>query len=154
DPASIEAMAARTKVVLTTVGPYSLYGEPLVAACAKVGTDYVDLTGETVFMHKMINAHEAAAKASGARICFSCGFDSIPFEMGVEFMQAEALAKLGAPVRRAKGRVRGMRGGFSGGTAASGRAMMQALQADPSLMQVLMNPFSLTPGFTGPPQPP
>jgi short subunit dehydrogenase-like uncharacterized protein len=154
DPASIEAMAARTRVVLTTVGPYSLYGEPLVAACAKVGTDYVDLTGETLFMHRMINAHEAAAKASGARICFSCGFDSIPFELGVIFMQEQARKQLGAPVHRAKGRVRGLRGGLSGGTAASGRAMMLALQADPSLMPVLMDPFALTPGFSGPPQPP
>jgi short subunit dehydrogenase-like uncharacterized protein len=104
-------------------------------------------------MHAMIGAHEAAAKASGARIVFSCGFDSIPFELGVLFTQGLAKAKFGHPVSRVKGRVRNMRGGLSGGTAASGKATMAAMQKDPSLMGVMMSPFALTPGFQGPAQP-
>lgn len=153
DPASIQALAARTKAVLTTVGPYQLYGSGLVAACAEAGTDYLDLCGETVWMRQMIDAHGAAAKASGARIVFSCGFDSIPFELGVWFLQQEAIRQFGAPVSRVKGRVRAMRGKFSGGTAASLKATLAAAARDPSVIELLKNPFSLTPGFTGPKQP-
>ncbi|OXE35135.1 MAG: saccharopine dehydrogenase [Phenylobacterium zucineum] len=153
DGASVKAMVSRTKAVLTTVGPYQLYGSDLVAACAAAGTDYLDLSGEPTWMHAMIGAHEAAAKASGARIVFSCGFDSIPFELGVLFTQGLAKAKFGHPVPRVKGRVRNMRGGLSGGTAASGKATLAAMQKDPSLMGVMMNPFALTPGFQGPAQP-
>ena len=97
DPASLEAMAARTRVVLTTVGPYQLYGEPLVAACAKSGTDYADLCGEPAWMREMIDKYDAAAKASGARICFSSGFDSIPFDLGVLMLQQVAKQRFGAP---------------------------------------------------------
>lgn len=153
DPASIKAMVGRTRAVITTVGPYQLYGEPLVAACAEAGTDYLDLCGEPAWMRLMIDAHEAKAKASGARIVFSCGFDSIPFELGVLFAQETAKAKLGGPVPRAKGRVRRMRGGFSGGTAASLKATMAAAARDPAILALLRDPFSLTPGFTGPEQP-
>ncbi len=153
DAASVKAMVDATKAVLTTVGPYQLYGSDLVAACAAAGTDYLDLSGEPTWMHAMIGAHEAAAKASGARIVFSCGFDSIPFELGVLFTQGLAKAKFGHPVSRVKGRVRNMRGGLSGGTAASGKATMAAMQKDPSLMGVMMSPFALTPGFQGPAQP-
>src|SRR3546814_2953716 len=91
DPASLGAMAQSTKVVLTTVGPYQLYGSELVAACVRAGTAYADLCGEPGWMREMIDAHEAAAKASGARITFSCGFDSIPFDLGVLVLQAEAV---------------------------------------------------------------
>lgn len=154
DPASLDAMVRRTKAVVTTVGPYQLYGSTLVAACAAAGTDYLDLCGEPNWMRQMIDAHEAQAKASGARIVFSCGFDSIPFELGVLFLQETAQARLGHPVPRVKGRVRGMQGGFSGGTAASLRATMAAAAKDPSIIQVLASPFGLTPGFQGPPQPP
>lgn len=153
DPASIKAMVGRTRAVITTVGPYQLYGEPLVAACAEAGTDYLDLCGEPAWMRLMIDAYEAKAKASGARIVFSCGFDSIPFELGVLFAQETAKAKLGAPVPRAKGRVRRMRGGFSGGTAASLKATMAAAAKDPAILALLRDPFSLTPGFSGPEQP-
>jgi len=153
DPASLKAMVERTKAVITTVGPYQLYGEPLVAACAASGTDYLDLCGEPAWMRHMIDAHEATAKASGARIVFSCGFDSIPFECGVLFMQQEAVRRHGAPAPRVKSRVRGMKGGFSGGTAASLDATMAAAAHDPSVLALLMNPFSLTPGFDGPSQP-
>jgi len=135
------------------LAPISSDGSDLVAACAAAGTDYLDLSGEPTWMHAMIGAHEAAAKASGARIVFSCGFDSIPFELGVLYTQGLAKAKFGHPVARVKGRVRNMRGGLSGGTAASGKATMAAMQKDPSLMGVMMSPFALTPGFQGPAQP-
>jgi short subunit dehydrogenase-like uncharacterized protein len=153
DPQSLKAMVARTKAVLTTVGPYQLYGSALVAACAEAGTDYLDLCGEPAWMRHMIDAHEATAKKSGARIVFSCGFDSIPFELGVWFLQDAAKAQLGGPVPRVKGRVRGMKGGFSGGTAASLKATMAAAARDPSIIALLKNPFSLVPGFEGPDQP-
>ena len=153
-PASLQAMVARAKAVVTTVGPYHLYGDDLVAACAAAGTDYVDLCGEPHWMRKMIDAHEATAKASGARILFSCGFDSIPFELGVWFCEETAKIKLGGPVPRVKGRVRDLKGGLSGGTAASGAATMAAIQKDPSLLAIMMSPFGLTPGFEGPAQPP
>ncbi|MBT6105731.1 MAG: saccharopine dehydrogenase, partial [Porticoccaceae bacterium] len=116
---SINAMVERTAVVCTTVGPYQLYGNELVAACAAAGTDYVDLCGEPGWMHKMIGAHSAAAEASGARIVFSCGFDSVPFDLGVLFLQQTAEQKLGSTVPRVRGRVRAMKGTFSGGTLAS-----------------------------------
>jgi short subunit dehydrogenase-like uncharacterized protein len=154
DPASLKAMLARTKAVLTTVGPYQLYGNELVAACVASGTDYLDLCGEPVWMRQMIDKHQAAAQASGARILFSCGYDSIPFELGVFFLQETAKKVLGAPVNRAKGRVRKMKGTFSGGTAASMKAIFAAAASDPSLLPMLRDPFVLTPGFAGPKQPP
>lgn len=153
DPASLKAMVGRAKAILTTVGPYQLYGSDLVAACAAAGTDYLDLSGEPNWMARMIVEHEAAAKASGARILFSCGFDSIPFELGVFFAQETAKAKLGGVVPRVKGRMRQLKGGLSGGTAASGRATMEAIQKDPSQLMLMIDPFALTPGFRGPEQP-
>ena len=153
DPKSLAAMVARTKAIITTVGPYQLYGSPLVEACATAGVDYVDLTGESHWIAKMIPAHEAAAKKSGARIVFSCGFDSIPFDLGVFFAEETAKKKFGAYAPRARGRMRAMQGGFSGGTLASGMATMAAQQADPSIGAVLADPFALTPGFSGPAQP-
>jgi len=154
DPAALKAMAARTASVLTTVGPYQLYGTDLVAACAAGGTDYLDLCGEPVWMRRMIDAHEAEARNSGARIVFSCGYDSLPFELGVWFLQEAAKNQLGAPVHRVKGRVRKMKGTFSGGTAASMKAIFAAAANDPSLIPMLRDPFVLTPGFAGPKQPP
>lgn len=153
DPASLKAMVGRTKAVLTTVGPYQLYGSALVAACVAAGTDCLDLSGEPNWMAQMIGEHHAAAQKSGARIVHSAGFDSIPFELGVYFLQEQAKATLGGPVPRVKGRVRKLKGGLSGGTAASGRATMAAIQKDPSLMALMMNPFALAQGFQGPAQP-
>jgi short subunit dehydrogenase-like uncharacterized protein len=154
DPASLRAMVGQTRSVLTTVGPYQLYGSDLVAACAASGTDYLDLCGEPVWMRRMIDAHQTIAMQSGARIVFSCGFDSLPFELGVFFLQETAKQVLGAPVRRVKGRVRSMKGTFSGGTAASIKATFAAAARDLSLVALLRNPFVLTPGFEGPKQPP
>ncbi len=153
DPASLEAMCRRAKIVISTAGPYQLYGSNLVAAAAKTGTDYVDLTGESHWIAQMIAAHEAQAKKSGARIVFSCGFDSIPFDLGVWFVEEEAKKKFGAYAHRVRGRVRGLKGGLSGGTLASGQATMAAAQKDRAVIGVLANPFALTPGFSGPEQP-
>ncbi|MBY0581361.1 MAG: saccharopine dehydrogenase NADP-binding domain-containing protein [Sphingomonas sp.] len=153
DPASIRAMCNRATVILTTVGPYQLYGNDLVAACAETGTAYVDLCGEPAWMRQMIDAHHETAVKTGARIVFSCGFDSIPFDLGVLTLQEAAKAKFGRPAPRVKGRVRSMKGTFSGGTAASLKATMAAAAKNPSLIGYLTNPFSLTPGFTGPSQP-
>jgi short subunit dehydrogenase-like uncharacterized protein len=153
DPASLKAMIGQTQSVLTTVGPYQFYGSDLVAACAASGTDYFDLCGEPVWMRQMIDKHEATAKASGARIVFSCGFDSVPFELGTFFVQQEARRAFGAPAARVKGRVRAMRGTLSGGTAASAKATFDAVARDLSLVAILNDPFALTPGFAGPKQP-
>ena len=153
DAASLKAMVNDTKSVITTVGPYQLYGNELLAACIASGTDYFDLCGEPVWMHQMIGKHEAAAQASGARIMFSCGYDSVPFELGAFFVQKEAKRVFGAPATRVKGRVRDMRGTLSGGTAASAKATFDAVARDLSLVQILNNHFALTPGFEGPKQP-
>ena len=153
DAASLTAMCRRATVVLTTVGPYQLYGSELVTACAATGTAYVDLCGEPAWMRHMIDAHHDAARASGARIVFSCGFDSIPFDLGVLALQQCAIAKHGRPAPRVKGRVRVMKGGFSGGTAASLKATLAAAASDPSILKLLTSAFALTPGFKGPHQP-
>ena len=153
DPVSLKAMLDQTRSVISTVGPYQLYGSDLMAACAASGTDYLDLCGEPIWMRQMIEAHEASVKASGARIVFSCGFDSVPFELGAFFVQEEARRAFGAPAARVKGRVRDMRGTLSGGTAASAKATFDAVSKDLSLVAILNNPFALTPGFEGPKQP-
>ena len=152
DQDSLNAMTSSTKCVLTTVGPYQLYGSNLVESCAKNGTDYVDLTGEPGWMYEMINAHKETAEASGARIVFSCGFDSIPFDLGVYFVQQAAMDKFGKPAQHVRGRVKAMNGEFSGGTIASLGATMATLKKKPELIKVLANPFSLTEGFEGPAQ--
>lgn len=153
DAGALAELVARTHVVLTTVGPYQTYGEPLIRACAAAGTDYVDLCGEPGWMAKMVPQLQDTARASGARIVFSCGFDSIPFDLGVVYAQHEAQQRLGAPLARVHGRVKVMKGTFSGGTVASMLATMEAMKADPSLRRTLIDPFALTPGFKGPRQP-
>ena len=154
DIASLQAMVDQTKSVITTVGPYQFYGNELLTACVESGTDYFDLCGEPVWMRQMIDAHEATAKSTGARIMFSCGYDSLPFELGVFCAQEEAKKIFGAPAARVKGRVRAMTGTLSGGTAASMRAIFAAAANDSGLIALLRNPFVLTPGFDGPKQPP
>lgn len=153
DVASLKAMVAQTRSVITTVGPYQFYGEDLLAACVAAGVDYLDLCGEPVWMRQMIDKYEAAAKAGGARIMFSCGYDSVPFELGTFFVQEEAKRVFGAPALRVKGRVRDMRGTLSGGTAASAKATFDAVAKDLSLVAILNDHFALTPGFSGPKQP-
>lgn len=153
DATSLAQMCEQAKVVISTVGPYQLYGEPLLAACAKSGTHYADLCGEPAWMRQMIDKYEADAKASGARISFSSGFDSIPFDLGVLMLQKEARERFGAPCTTVRGRVRAMKGTFSGGTAASLAESMKAMARDPSLIKIMRSPFGLTPGFDGPDQP-
>jgi short subunit dehydrogenase-like uncharacterized protein len=153
DVGSLKAMVEQTRSVIAGVGPYQLYGTDLLALCAETGTDYLDYCGEPIWMRQMIDAYEAKAKASGARILFSCGFDSLPFELGAFAVQQEAGRMFGAPAPRVKGRIRDMRFSLSGGTAASAKATFDAVTKDLSLVQILNNPFALTPGFEGPKQP-
>jgi short subunit dehydrogenase-like uncharacterized protein len=153
DAGALKAMVEQTRSVLTTVGPYQWYGNDLIAACAASGTDYLDLCGEPVWMRQMIDKHEAAAKASGARIVFSCGFDSVPFELGVFFCEDTAKKAWGAPAPRVKGRIRNATMSLSGGTYASSKASFAAAAKDLSLVAMLKDPFVLTPGFEGPKQP-
>ena len=152
DKESLNVMTAQAKCILTTVGPYQLYGSDLVKSCAEAGTDYVDLTGEPGWMYEMIEENEKLAKESGARIVFSCGFDSIPFDLGVFFIQEAAKEKYGKPAPHVRGRVRAMNGEFSGGTVASLSATMSTLKEKPELISVLVNPFSLSGDFQGPDQ--
>lgn len=143
DETALRALVARTRVVVSTVGPYALYGEPLVKVCAESGTDYCDLTGEVQWIRRMIERHEAAAKASGARIVHCCGFDSIPSDLGVFFLQQQAQRRLGRAASRVKMRVRAMKGGFSGGTAASLLNVAREVRANSALRKELANPYSL-----------
>ena len=144
DAKSLGEMARRTKAIITTVGPYQNYGEPLVAACAAAGTDYVDLSGEPPFMRRMIDAYSDKAAASGARIVHSCGFDSIPFDLGVYYVQQLAKEKFGAHASEVKGRVLAAKGGASGGTVASMLATMENL-GDPFVRNVMRDIYSLAP---------
>jgi short subunit dehydrogenase-like uncharacterized protein len=130
-----------------------LYGNELVKACAESGVDYVDLCGEPAWMRHMIDQHQSTAEISGARLVFSCGFDSSPFDLGVFMAQEEMTKRFGKPAQRVRGRVRKMKGTFSGGTAASFKATMAAAATQPGVIDLLKNPFSLTPGFEGPRQP-
>ncbi len=145
DEASMGVLAARTRVVCTTVGPYARYGSKLVAACVHRGTHYCDLTGEVQWMRRMIDAHQKEAEASGARIVHTCGFDSIPSDLGVFFLQREMQARHGVPCARVKVRVAGFSGGFSGGTVASMLNMMDEMQRDPSVRRVMSDPYALNP---------
>jgi short subunit dehydrogenase-like uncharacterized protein len=145
DPAFVGQMAQRTKVVCTTVGPYSRYGEELLAACADQGTSYCDLTGEVNFVRHMIDRYEERAKQSGARIVHCCGFDSIPSDLGTFFLQERARKRWGAPCDEVRARVTKMRGGSSGGTIASGQEVMKATKNDPELAKLLLQPYCLNP---------
>ena len=149
DRESLNRLVRQTKVVLTTVGPYARYGSELVAACAEHGTDYCDLTGESLWMRDMITAHQQAAKDSGARIVHTCGFDSIPSDIGVFFLQKEMQARHGVAARHIKYRTKAFKGGFSGGTIDSMMAMMEAAQKDPGLLKKLSDPYLLNDNMRG-----
>ena len=153
DDASMQAMVDQTKAVITTVGPYQLYGSLLVGLCARSGTDYVDLCGESVWMRQMIDAYEHAAQESGSRIVFSCGFDSIPSDLGIYYLQKLAEQQTGSTCRHVQGRVRAMSGTFSGGTAASLQASLKAAKSDPEIFKLAIDPFALVPDFAGVQQP-
>jgi short subunit dehydrogenase-like uncharacterized protein len=146
DEAAMTAMCQSTRVVVSTVGPYALYGSLLVKACAETGTDYCDLTGEVQWISRMIAAHEATAKKTGARIVHCCGFDSIPSDLGVHFLQQQAQQRFGEPCRRVRMGVRTLRGGFSGGTVASLMNAVQESVKDPAVRKLMANPYAVCPG--------
>ena len=145
DETGLRAMCAGTRVVVSTVGPYALYGSLLVKVCAESGTDYCDLTGEVQWISRMINAHEDTAKKSGARIVHSCGFDSIPSDLGVHFLQQYSEKTYREPCISVRLGVKKLRGGMSGGTVASlMNAVKESIQ-DPAVRKVMTNPYALCP---------
>jgi short subunit dehydrogenase-like uncharacterized protein len=145
DPASLDALVPRTRVVCTTVGPYARYGNDLVAACARAGTDYCDLTGEVQWMRRTIDAHHEQARATGARIVHTCGFDSIPSDLGVLMMQEHMREKHGGHLGSVRLYMGPMRGGASGGTVASMLQALDEVMADPSVRRIVANPRALDP---------
>ncbi len=145
DPASLDAIATRAKVVCSTVGPFARYGSELVAACARHGTHYCDITGEVQWMRRMIDAHQAAARESGARIVHACGFDSIPSDLGCLFVQEAMRQAHGHPCDEVKLRVRKVQGAFSGGTVASMLNALEEVKRDRGVRRVLGHPYSLNP---------
>lgn len=145
DETALRALCTDSRVVISTVGPYALYGEPLLRVCAAAGTDYCDLTGEVQWIRRMIQRYDGAARNSGARIVHCCGFDSIPSDLGVHFLQQQSRQTLDGPCTRVKMRVKAMRGGASGGTIASLMNVVREAAADPALRKELANPYSLCP---------
>ena len=150
DEVALNALCAQTRVVLSTVGPYALYGEPLIKACVETGVDYCDLTGEVQWMRAMLERYEEDAKASGARLVHCCGFDSIPSDMGVFFLQREAERRFETPCERVTYRLKAARGGFSGGTVASLLNVAEELKRTPELRRVLSDPYALCVGLEPP----
>ncbi|MFK7886100.1 MAG: trans-acting enoyl reductase family protein [Gammaproteobacteria bacterium] len=145
DADGVAELAAKTRVVCTTVGPYSLYGSPLVSACAHAGTHYCDLAGEVHWIARMIETHQASAVASGARIVPCCGFDSVPSDLGVWFLQREAMERFGEPCQRVKFRLKAARGTASGGTVASLMQVIEAARGDRDVARTVRHPYSFNP---------
>ena len=143
DAASLDAMVRSTRVVCTTVGPYTKYGTPLVEACATAGTHYCDLTGEVPWMHTTIAKFHDVAKSTGARIVHCCGFDSIPSDLGV-FMIYDHLSKQGRGIASAQLHVERVKGGMSGGTVASMVGILEAAR-NRETRRVLLDPYALDP---------
>jgi short subunit dehydrogenase-like uncharacterized protein len=141
----LRALCEEAGVIISTVGPYALYGEPLIKACVETGTDYCDLTGETQWIRRMIDRYEAKARESGARIVHCCGFDSIPSDLGVWFLQQQAQQQLGSPCQQVKMRVKKVKGGVSGGTVASMMNVAKEAARDPALRREMADPYSLCP---------
>lgn len=145
DEVALGKLCDQASVVISTVGPYALYGEPLVKVCAESGTDYCDLTGEVQWIRRMLQAYEKTARRSGARIVHCCGFDSLPSDLGVHFLQQQARQRFGQPCTQVKMRVKAMRGGFSGGTVASLMNVVKEASGNPALRKELANPYSICP---------
>ncbi len=155
DPEALRKAISKARVVLTTVGPYARYGSEVVAACAALGVHYCDLTGEVHWMRKMIDSHEETARQSGACIVHTCGFDSIPSDLGTYFVQKLMRETHGVPAKHVKYRASEFKGGFSGGTLDSMMAMMEQAARDPSIMMTIADPYGLNPkgsprGLDGP----
>jgi len=142
---SLNAMTSRATVICTTVGPYAKYGTKLVESCIKNQTHYCDLAGEVQWMRRMIDQHHDAAKASGTKIVHTCGFDSIPSDMGVYFVQKEAIKRTGKPATKIEMRVKAMKGGMSGGTYASMSEMKKEAEKDKRIYGILADPYGLNP---------
>ncbi len=155
DAGAMNDVASRTRVICTTAGPFAKYGSALVAACANAGTHYCDLTGEVPWMRRMIDAHHARAEATGARIVHTCGFDSIPSDLGAWALQQEAIARFGRPASSVTALFGETSGGFSGGTIASGMEIAREADADRAVRRILANPYALDPdpGASRPPAP-
>jgi short subunit dehydrogenase-like uncharacterized protein len=149
DEDSLHSMCLSTRVIISTVGPYALYGEPLVKVCVALGTDYCDLTGEVQWIAKMLERYEDEAKKSGARIVNSCGFDSVPSDLGVYFLQHHAKQKFGQTCSSIKMRVKKMKGAASGGTVASMTNIFKEVASNPALRKVLANPYAICPSDHG-----
>ena len=143
-PSTLNDMASRTRVVVATVGPYTKYGLPLVAACAAAGTDYADLTGETMFIRESIDLFGKEAADNGARIVHSCGFDSIPSDLTVYALYKRALADGAGELGETNFVLRGFAGGVSGGTAASMLEVMHTSSTDPEARRAMSDPYTLT----------
>jgi short subunit dehydrogenase-like uncharacterized protein len=152
DAAAMAELAGSARVVATTVGPYMRYGLPLVAACAAAGTHYADLTGEVLFMRRSIDDHDAAARASGARIVHTCGFDSIPSDLGVHMLHLHARAYDLGDLRDTTLVVTAARGGVSGGTVDSLRGQLDIARRDPQARRLMGDPYALSPDRAGEPQ--
>jgi short subunit dehydrogenase-like uncharacterized protein len=151
DADAMRVLAQRTTCVCTTVGPYARYGSELVAACATAGTHYCDLTGEVPWMRRMIDAHHDRARSTGARIVHTCGFDSIPSDLGCWAAQQAFIARFGSPARRVTAVFGEQRGGLSGGTFASAFDIAREAERDPAVRKLLANPYALDPaGDSGP----
>lgn len=154
DAPSLRALVTRARVVLSTVGPFQHVGSLLVELCATSGTDYVDINGEPLWMRGMIDRFEADARRTGARIVFSCGFDSVPFELGVHVLEAKARKRWGVPLPRVSSRIALTDvGGFTAGSIASLAASADAARADAAMGALANDPFLLAGGFRGPQQP-
>ncbi len=145
DVSSMRSLAMRSRAILSTVGPYALYGDALVAACAENGTHYCDLSAEVQWIRRMIDSHQKTAQGTGARIVHSCGFDSIPSDLGVEFLNGHASHETGMPCSKVDLIVMAMRGGGSGGTIASGLNILDESKKDPQVAKLLRDPYSLNP---------
>lgn len=145
DGPALEALAARTEVVCSTVGPYAQHGEALVAACVTHGTDYCDLTGEPQFIRRNVDAHHAEARRTGARIVHSCGFDSIPSDLGTLMLQEHAIAEAGGPCASVKFAIVGGSGAFSGGTIASMLNLIEEASESRATRKILGHPYGLNP---------
>ncbi len=145
DDDALASMASRTRVVITTVGPYAKYGSPLVSACVAHGTHYCDLAGEAQWIREMIDEHHSAAVDSGSRIVNCCGFDSVPMDIGVWFLQQEAMRRHGSYCRSIVMLVKAAKGGPSGGTIASMLNIIKEARADREVAKVLVNPYALNP---------
>ncbi|WP_396934361.1 saccharopine dehydrogenase family protein [Mycolicibacterium sp.] len=151
-PSTLDAMAARTQVVVTTVGPYTKYGLPLVAACAAAGTDYADLTGETMFIRSSIDLHHKQAADTGARIVHSCGFDSVPSDLTVYALYRRALADGAGDLGDTNLVVRTFAGGVSGGTVASMFEVLRTASEDPESRRLMNDPYTLSPDRAAEPE--